>query len=63
MVQKAKAILKDEEVQQNPDPHIDQDFPGFPHLPSTKAIITPQTTTEKKQAGIIKEQPKKKSIR
>jgi len=33
---KSKAISKEEEVQQNADPHIDQDFPGFPHPPSGK---------------------------
>ena len=33
---KSKAIIKEEEVQQNADPHIDQDFPGFPPPPSGK---------------------------
>lgn len=60
MATKAKAIKKEEEVQQNPDPHIDQDFPGFPHLPSTKEIITPKSATEKKMAGIIKKPHKNK---
>lgn len=43
--------MKKEEIQQNPDPHIDQDFPGFPHLPADKKSITPVTTPEKKLAG------------
>lgn len=51
--------MKKEEIQQNPDPHIDQDFPGFPHLPSDKKIITPTTATEKKLAGIQKKKSKK----
>ncbi len=54
MSKKTKAITKEEEVQQNPDQHIDQDFPGFPHLPASRKNITPKTTAEKKSAGIIK---------
>ncbi len=59
MEQKNKPIKKEEEIQQNPDEHIDQDFPGFPHLPADKKSITPQTKTEKKSAGIIKKHSKK----
>ena len=40
--------IKENEVQKNADPHIDQDFPGFPHLPSDIKSITPETTHEKK---------------
>ena len=54
MVKKAKPIKKEEEVQQNPDEHIDQDYPGFPHLPADKKSITPETVTEMKSAGAIK---------
>lgn len=56
---KSKAIKKEEEVSQHPDPHIDQDFPGFPHLPSDKKSIAPQTATEKKLAGTTKKRAKK----
>ena len=56
---KSKAISKEEEVQQNPDPHIDQDFPGFPHSPSGKKNITPETNKEKKIAGTNKTRSKK----
>jgi len=59
MVKKAKPIKKEEEVQQNPDEHIDQDYPGFPHLPADKKSITPETVTEKKSAGTIKKRSKK----
>ncbi|MGG9962744.1 hypothetical protein [Ferruginibacter sp. SUN106] len=56
----AKPIKKEEEIQQNPDAKIDQDYPGFPHLPSDKKSITPQNKTEKKLAGAVsKKQPKK----
>jgi hypothetical protein len=51
--------IKEKEVQKNADPHIDQDFPGFPHLPSDKKSITPKTTHEKKLAGTDKKKSKK----
>ena len=51
--------MKKEEIQQNPDPHIDQDFPGFPHLPADKKSITPVTVTEKKLAGANRKKSKK----
>lgn len=51
--------MKKEEIQQNPDPHIDQDFPGYPHLPADKKSITPVTVTEKKLAGANKKRSKK----
>jgi hypothetical protein len=51
--------IKKEEIQRNPDPHIDQDFPGFPHLPSDKKSITPKTAAEKKLAGADKKKSKK----
>lgn len=61
MSKKEKAITKEEEVQQNPDPHIDQDFPGFPHLPASKKNITPITEAEKKATGIIKKERDQKN--
>lgn len=51
--------IKKEEIQQNPDPHIDHDFPGFPHLPADKKSITPKTAIEKKLAGVDKKKSKK----
>lgn len=54
-----KPIKKESEIQENPDKHIDQDFPGFPHLPATKKIINPKTTIEKKSADAIKKRSKK----
>ncbi len=61
MTKKASAIKHPEEVQQNADPHIDQDFPGYPHLPSDKKSITPVTSTEKKLAGISRKKASKKT--
>ena len=54
MPSKPNPITKEEEVQQNADPHIDQDFPGFPHHPATKKSITPKTDREKKVAAANK---------
>ncbi len=56
---KAKAILNDEEVQQNPDMRIDQDFPGFPHPPADKKSISGESITAKIPAASIKKEPKK----
>ena len=51
--------IKAAEIQQNPDQHIDQDFPGFPHLSADKKSITPVTKIEKKLAGVNKRKSKK----
>ena len=59
MTPKAKPIKFDEEVQQNPDEHIDQDFPGFPHAPSERTHINPTTVSEKIVAGVTKKPIKK----
>lgn len=45
---KTSPIKEAEEVQQNPDSHIDQDFLGFPHARAAKKIITPKTEKERK---------------
>jgi hypothetical protein len=54
MAAKTKPFKNEEEVQQSSDEHIDQDFPGFPHLPSTNKTIKPKTDTDKKVAGTLK---------
>lgn len=59
MTLKNKPFKKASEIQENPDEHIDQDFPGFPHHPATKKMITPQTLTEKKSANATKKRSKK----
>ena len=59
MAAKPNPIKKEEDVQKNPDPHIDQDFEGFPNLPATKKNITPKTAAEKKTAGSNKKASKK----
>ncbi|HLF46700.1 MAG TPA: hypothetical protein VI548_09755 [Chitinophagaceae bacterium] len=59
MEKKSNPIKKEEDIQKNADEHIDQDFPGFPHLPSNIKSITPQTASEKKLAGVNKKKSKK----
>src|SRR5687768_63631 len=49
---KNEPILRKEEVPQNPDNHINQDFPGYPHGNANEKLINPGTTTEKKVAGV-----------
>jgi len=61
MTAKTKPIKKEEEVKQNPDPHIAQDYPGFPSLPSTKKNISPRSAKEKKLAGAVNKQHPKKT--
>lgn len=59
MLAKTKIISNDEEIQQNSDMHIDQDFPGFPHLPSDRKSISGQKKVIKKSTVIIKKPSKK----
>ena len=59
MPEQNKPIKKESEIQENPDEHIDQDFPGFPHLPATQKNITSQATIEKKSSSATKKKSKK----
>ena len=52
--EKSSPITSNEEIPSNPDPHIDQDFPGFPHPPSKHSHIKPVTKNDKLDAGVIK---------
>ena len=45
-------IENKEDVRKNEDPHIDQDFPGFPDARSSEEIVNPKTGTEKKTADL-----------
>jgi len=56
-------ITSNEEIPINPDPHIDQDFPGYPHSPSKKNAIDPKTKNEKLVSGTITKKPKASKIR
>jgi hypothetical protein len=50
--ERAKPLLKQKDIPKNPDPHIDQDFPGYPHAPAQKDLINPKTSNEKKVARV-----------
>ena len=50
----AKPMQGKEEVQENPDQHIDQDFPGYPHSPSQDKTINPATKEDKANAQLVK---------
>ena len=58
MAAKPNPINK-EHVENHPDKHIDQDFPGYPHAPSDEKTIAPETRVEKKLAGADKKKSKK----
>jgi hypothetical protein len=49
-----RGLTKHEEVAQNPDNRIDQDFPGFPNAPANEKAINPKTPEEKANANLIK---------
>jgi len=48
--------LKNEDIQKNPDKHIDQDFEGYPHNPAKENVIRPGNKTEKLNADLLKNQ-------
>jgi hypothetical protein len=58
MKQQEKPITKKEEVKKNPDKHIDQDFPGYPHSPSKEKTIKPQNNEQQAEADMLKEEKK-----
>ena len=44
--------VKKEDIAENPDHKIDQDFPGYPHGQGDEKLITPTSTEDKKKAGM-----------
>jgi len=52
MKKKPDPIKKKEEIRQNPDKKIDQDFKGYPHGPAKDVTIKPKTKNEKKTADL-----------
>jgi hypothetical protein len=53
--EKAKPLSK-KDVKKNPDKHIDQDFPGYPHSPSNEKMINPKTAKDKAGANLVKKE-------
>ena len=49
---KENPIREKEEIKQNPDNKIDQDFKGYPSGPATDKTIKPQTKQEKQIADL-----------
>ena len=62
MAAKTNPIKKEEEVQQNPDEHIDQDFPGFPHLPADKKSITPKQRLKRNRQMLLRKSQKRPMV-
>jgi hypothetical protein len=52
MNKKPDPITKKEEIKQNPDSKIDQDFEGYPSGPANDETIYPQTKNQEKTADI-----------
>lgn len=52
MEKKPNPISKKEEIQQNPDNKIDEDFKGYPHGPAKDETIKPETRIEKDVADL-----------
>ena len=48
MTEESKPIKHKEEIKQNPDNKIDQDFNGYPSGPATDETINPKTKEDKK---------------
>ena len=48
----SKPIRNKEEIRQNPDNKIDQDFKGYPSGSASDEIINPKTKEEKKIADL-----------
>jgi len=63
MDKRAKPITKKEEVRENPDSKIDEDFKGYPHGHAKDEIIRPETEEEKKIADINNKDREKRSYK
>jgi hypothetical protein len=48
---KNNTIINKQDIQNNSDKHIDQDFEGYPNSPAKEEIINPKTKQEKKVAA------------
>jgi hypothetical protein len=51
-VAKNSPIVNKQEIQSNPDKHIDQDFEGYPHGPAKEEVINPKTKNQRKSAAV-----------
>ncbi|HEU5167262.1 MAG TPA: hypothetical protein VFU29_17080 [Chitinophagaceae bacterium] len=60
MNNKTQPITKKEEIKDNPDNKIDEDFKGYPHGQAKEEIIKPETDEEKKIADVDKKDGEKR---
>ena len=63
MANKPDPIRKKEEIRQNPDNKIDQDFKGYPHGTAKDEIIAPKTEEEKKIADLDNKDGEKRTYK
>ncbi len=56
--QQNKPLHKKDDVQKNPDKHIDQDFSGYPHSPSKDKTIRPGNKEEQSEANLHQQDKK-----
>ncbi len=63
MAKKTDPIKKKEEIRQNPDNKIDQDFTGYPHGTAKEEIIKPETEEEKKIADLDNKDGEKRTYK
>src|SRR5687768_12428010 len=58
---KTTPIREKDEVKNNPDNKIDQDYPGYPHAPAKEEIIKPGNTEQEKIADIHEKDGEKRN--
>ena len=63
MKNKTRPITKKEEVRDNPDNKIDQDFKGFPHGHAKEEIIKPETDQQKKISDVDNKDGEKRNYK
>ena len=63
MKNKTTPITKKEEVRDNPDNKIDQDYKGYPHGQANERVIKPETNEEKKIADVNNKDGEKKNYK
>ena len=63
MKNKTRPIRKKEEIKQNPDNKIDEDFAGYPHASSKNEIIKPGTIRQKEVSDLANNNIEKRIYR
>jgi len=63
MKNKTSPISKKEEISQNPDNKIDEDFKGYPHGTAKDETINPKTSQQKNIAGVNNKDGEKRIYR